>query len=457
MKNKRMFPLCDSFYDFIIKINDWYGEIVAFKTTDKEWYYHDLYKAVSTVASTIENKQAVYCIDVKDPAFFFIAFMAVTISGNVAWLNDKALSEEYVCISDNDVQKMLNDAKNVKRCKKCILEDRYERDQVSVVAQSSGTTSVSKGVMLSQKNILTDMIAGAREYDYPKGAIYYKVLPYQHLFGLVADLLGPLYSGGTICYSNDSINLFKYLNVFKPTHMNLPPVIVMMIEKMLLNSKDSTTVTGGRLKKIMCAGAAISRESQIALKKYGINVFVAYGLTECSPCISMNSDRNHKDGSVGKILAGVNVKIEDNEILVNGNTVMLGYWNDQQATNKVFKEGWLMTGDLGYIDDEGFLFLTGRKSNLIVFEDGIKLSPENLENEINNIPGVKECMVYSTINNEHTTINVKVEVETEQDVQVENKIKEIAYEMQLGSRLRKIEFIKNELPKNKLGKIIRGR
>ena len=85
------------------------------------------------------------------------------------------------------------------------------------------------------------------------------------------------------------------------------------------------------------------------------------------------------------------------------------------------------------------------------------LTPENLENEINNIPGVKECMVYSTINNEHTTINVKVEVETEQDVQVENKIKEIAYEMQLGSRLRKIEFIKNELPKNKLGKIIRGR
>ena len=94
---------------------------------------------------------------------------------------------------------------------------------------------------------------------------------------------------------------------------------------------------------------------------------------------------------------------------------------------------------------------------MIVFEDGIKLSPENLESEINNIPGVKECMVYSTINNERTTINVKVVVETEQEVQVRNKIKEIAYEMQLTSRLRKIEFTKKELPKNKLGKIIRGR
>ena len=94
MKNKSMLPSCNSFYDFIVKINDWYGEIVAFKTTDKEWHYHHLYKAVSIVASTIETKQAVYCIDVKDPVLFFIAFMAVTISGNIAWLNDKALSEK---------------------------------------------------------------------------------------------------------------------------------------------------------------------------------------------------------------------------------------------------------------------------------------------------------------------------------------------------------------------------
>lgn len=451
MEDKRDVPKCDSFYDFITKINEWYGTMIAFKTVEYAWTYHDLYSLVSNVSSTIESKQTVYCIDVTDPVLFLVAFMAVTISGNIAWLNEKAACEDYIYLSDDEVKKMLKKY----QCKPHKLENRCEQDNVSVVAQSSGTTSISKGVMLSQKNILTDMVAGVREYVYPKGAVYYKVLPYQHLFGLVADLLGPLYSGGTICYSNDQINLFKYLNIFKPTHMNLPPVIVSMIETMLLNSSSLEKATGGRLKKIMCAGAAIGSESQIRLKKYGIDVFVAYGLTECSPCISMNSTTNHKDGSVGKILAGVNVKIEDNEILVNGNTVMLGYWNDQQATNKVCKEGWLMTGDLGYIDDEGFLFLTGRKSNLIVFEDGTKISPESLESEINNLPSVKECMVYSTIKNERTTINVKVVVESDQDTQIRNKIKEIAYEMQLTSKVRKIEFTKEELPKNKLGKIIR--
>lgn len=449
MKNKRILPTCNSFYDFVVKINDWYGERIAFKTTNNEWSYHDLYKSISTVMASIKTKGMIYCIDVKDAALFFIVFMAVTISGNIAWLNDKAEGENYEYISDEVVHRFI---KNINMRS---LADKYEYGKVSVVAQSSGTTSVSKGVMLSQNNILIDMVAGVREYDYPEGAIYYKVLPYQHLFGLVADLLGPLYSGGIICYSNDQINLFKYLNIFKPTHMNLPPVIVYMIEKMLLNSSDLEKTTGGRLKKIMCAGAAIDRESIIMLKKYGIDVFVAYGLTECSPCISMNSDMNHKDGSVGKILQDVNVKIENNEILVSGNTVMLGYWNDQRATNEVCKNGWLKTGDLGYVDSEGFLFLTGRKSNLIVFEDGTKLSPESLESKINSIPGVKECLVFSAMKGGRTIINVKVVVETNQGLHIRNRIKEIAYEMQLDSKLQVIEFLKNELPKNKLGKIIR--
>ena len=114
-----------------------------------------------------------------------------------------------------------------------------------------------------------------------------------------------------------------------------------------------------------------------------------------------------------------------------------------------------MTGDLGYIDVEGFLFLTGRKSNLIVFEDGTKLSPENLEEEINSIVGVKECLIYSVLNNGRTTINVIVVVETYRGVQMLNEINELICRRNLSSKVRKIEFTKKELQKNKLGKIIR--
>lgn len=449
MEDRRNVPKCDSFYDFMVRIRDWYGTMIAFKSEEHEWSYEDIYRMVLNVSSVIKSKQLIYCIDVTDPVLFFVVFMAVTISGNIAWLSENAECEQYIYISDNEVKEMLKNS-NVYE-----IEDKYDKGKVSVVAQSSGTTSISKGVMLSQNNILTDMVAGVREYDYPRGAIYYKVLPYQHLFGLVADLLGPLYSGGTICYSRDSLNMFKYLNFFKPTHMNLPPVIVYMIEKMLLSSSNLEKNTGGKLRKIMCAGASIEQESINVLKKYDIDVFVAYGLTECSPCISMNSDMNHKDGSVGKILQGVNVKIEDNEILISGNTVMLGYWNDQRATDEVYKNGWLKTGDLGYMDTDGFLYLTGRKSNLIVFEDGTKLSPENFESEINSIAGVKECLVYSVVKNGRTTINVKVVIEANQEVYIINGVKEIANKMHLSSKLREIEVVENELPKNKLGKIIR--
>lgn len=449
MEDRRNVPKCDSFYDFMVRIRDWYGTMIAFKSEEHEWSYEDIYRMVLNVSSVIKSKQLIYCIDVTDPVLFFVVFMAVTISGNIAWLSENAECEQYIYISDNEVKEMLKNS-NVYE-----IEDKYDKGKVSVVAQSSGTTSISKGVMLSQNNILTDMVAGVREYDYPRGAIYYKVLPYQHLFGLVADLLGPLYSGGTICYSRDSLNMFKYLNFFKPTHMNLPPVIVYMIEKMLLSSSNLEKTTGGKLRKIMCAGASIEQESINVLKKYDIDVFVAYGLTECSPCISMNSDMNHKDGSVGKILQGVNVKIEDNEILISRNTVMLGYWNDQRATDEVYKNGWLKTGDLGYMDTDGFLYLTGRKSNLIVFEDGTKLSPENFESEINSIAGVKECLVYSVVKNGRTTINVKVVIEANQEVYIINGVKEIANKMHLSSKLREIEVVENELPKNKLGKIIR--
>ena len=437
------------FFDFAEKINKWYSDSVAFNDGNQVWSYKEVYDMIRKAYSGINTENTIYCIDVKNPVLFFAVFMSVTISGNIAWLNSSAPNEKFIYISDAEVINLINMGSNSQ------LKNDYITDEVSVVAISSGTTSVSKGVMLTQKNILSDTVAGMRLYDYHKGAVYFNVLPYQHLFGLVADLLGPLYSGGTICFSADKLNLFRNLCKFKPTHMNMPPAVVYIIERMLVASSDAGEVTGGSLKKIMCAGAMVRENTCKYLKQKGISVFSAYGLTECSPCVSMNTDLYNKIGSVGVILPGIDVLIKDDEILVHGDTVMKGYWKDKDATDKVLNNGWLMTGDLGYFDEDGFLFLTGRKTNLIVFEDGTKLSPEKIETEIELIDEVNECMVSSAELNGKIVVYVKVFTHSKNRDLINYKIKEVFCNYGLIQRLGNVGITSKELKKNKLGKIIR--
>ena len=311
--------------------------------------------------------------------------------------------------------------------------------------------------MLSQKNLLSNTISGMRYYDYPLGAVYYNVLPYSHLFGLVADMLGPLYSGGTICFSENKLNFFRDIQIFKPTHLNLPPAMVYTMERMLNGINTHASFTGGKLQKIMCAGAAIDEEICKRVKKRGISIFPAYGLTECSPCVSLNCDKFMKEGSVGKVLPCCKVKIIEGEVVVKGDNVMLGYWNDAVETNRIMHDGWLYTGDLGYIDDEGFLYLTGRKSNIIVFEDGTKLMPELLESKILSISGVSECLVKKEILMERIRISVMVVLNDIEDENVIDKmIRSCTKEIGVLNRLYKIYILDEELPKNKLGKIIRS-
>ena len=440
---------CGTFFDFAENINKWYGDSAAFNDGNQTWSYKEVYNMIRKAYSGINTENTIYCIDVKNPVLFFATFMAVTISGNIAWLNSSATDEEFIYISDAEAINLINTESDSQ------LKNDYITDEVSVVAMSSGTTSVSKGVMLTQKNILSDTVAGMQLYDYHKGAVYYNVLPYKHLFGLVADLLGPLYSGGTICFCADKFNLFRNLCKFKPTHMNLPPAVVYIIERMLVVSLDTGKVTGGKLTKIMCAGASVRKNTCEYLKQKGISVFAAYGLTECSPCVSMNSDLYNKIGSVGVIMPGIDVLIKDAEILVRGDIVMKGYWKDKVATDRVLNDGWLRTGDLGYLDEEGFLFITGRKNNLIVFSDGTKISPESIEKSINIIKGVAESLVSASSIKERIDVCIVLEEDSNCD-RVKSLVDALIDERNIKHRINRLYYTKTPLKKNELGKAIRN-
>ncbi|MCM1060665.1 MAG: AMP-binding protein [Eubacterium sp.] len=443
---------CLSFAEFIERIDIRYNEAIAFMNYDHIWSYHELYVSIrKLIPYFIASQTDYFCIKIENSAYFCMAFFAIVISGKVALLEtpDQSIFEHIENITEKRILELMAIESE------CDFPKQYDCNKLAVIAKSSGTTSVSKGVMLSQKNLLSDMVAGMQYYDYPQGAIYYNVLPYYHLFGIVADMLGPLYSGGIICFSTNKLNFFNDLQIFKPSHMNLPPAMVYIIEQMIDKTNDPTLVTGGNLKKIMCAGAYINESSIKKMNKSGIEVFVAYGLTECSPCVSMNCDYFSKAGSVGKVLPCCEAKILDGEVVVRGSNVMIGYWNDFESTNNVIQNGWLHTGDLGYFDDEGFLFLVGRKSNMIVFENGKKLIPEIIETELCLIDNIKECLMTETLSNNHTMVIITAVISSADKNKIIEKIKKCLCKHEILDRVSDIVLTTVPLPKNKLGKIIR--
>lgn len=165
------------------------------------------------------------------------------------------------------------------------------------------------------------------------------------------------------------------------------------IRKKLFRSVRSAF--GGDLEYIICGGAPLQKKYVQAFRSLGIEVLNGYGITECSPVVATNRNFYHRDGSVGQILKECKVRIQSGEIQVQGENVMLGYYHDEKTTAEAFEDGWFRTGDLGYVDGRGFLYITGRKKNLIILSNGENISPEELEELLLEHELVQEVLVYA--------------------------------------------------------------
>jgi long-chain acyl-CoA synthetase len=452
MKNYPMYSVDEvgTFLEFILKIERKYSDNIAFKSINKQYTYGDFCNMVkSCVGALSSNKGKCFVIDTNNSLKFAVMYFAIVISGNIAVLMDEqdlkyVDIKEYEVISESDLDKILE-------YKSDYIEDSHNEDVCTIVC-SSGTTSEKKGVMLSQANLLSDMRGGMLLYEYPENAIYVNILPYTHLFGVIADLLGPLFSGGTICIPNDKIHFFESLRYYRPTNLNLPPALVNAIYAMLISTGSFEMATGGRLKKVMCAGAKLNDDVNELFSQYGLRVYSAYGLTECSPCVSMNRDHFYRQNSVGQVLPCCSVDIIDGEVTVVGKNVMLGYYKNKDATNKVLRDGRLYTGDLGYVDDDGFLYLIGRKNSMIVFEDGKKILPEIVENAICQLENIEECIILPEENN----CKIKLNIYIVSDENVNNEdLKNVLKDFNISNRIAEITIQRNKLKKNALGKIVR--
>ena len=294
--------------------------------------------------------------------------------------------------------------------KKC--ESGIDDNSLAMILFTSGTTGKSKGVMLSHRNLIDNTfcsegsIGKGMEANEPNNIL--SVLPLHHVFCLNSDVFLSLKQGWTICLNGDLKQIVKHLTLFNPVRMCTVPAI----SKALMNriklaeeqNPDKSTddivkeVLGTKLVRITSGGGYLPPELAEEYRKRGIEIGQGYGMSECSPKISTpDYDRPDKAASIGKPVDRCEVKIVDGEIVVKSPSVMLGYYKDPEETAKTIDEdGWLHTGDLGYIDDEGFLYLTGRKKNLIILSNGENVAPELIENMFAGVDLVQEIVVYGS-------------------------------------------------------------
>lgn len=279
-------------------------------------------------------------------------------------------------------------------------EYRVELDpeKLCAILFTSGTTGKSKGVMLNHKN-LTDN-ATSVDMKIPAGTVSLTVLPIHHAYCFTMDILKAIYIGMEICINDSIMHVSKNMKLFKPEIILLVPMVIESIYAKLRDSGGllpkkmvAKAAFGGNLRTIVSGGAYLDPDYIERFKEYGITILQGYGMTECSPVISTNLEWESKADSVGKLLPNCEAKIVDEEIWVRGSSVMMGYYHMPEETAATLEDGWLKTGDLGYVDEDGFVFITGRKKNLIILANGENVSPEELENQLSRDRLVKEVVV----------------------------------------------------------------
>ena len=264
---------------------------------------------------------------------------------------------------------------------------RPESGDIATIIFTSGTTGKSKGVMLTQENLASNVLSV--DFVADPGTVILSVLPIHHAFCLVMDWLKGFSLGATVCINDSLMHMVKNMGIFKPEIILMVPLMVETIYKRLSSASPlipkkivAAKAFGGNLRIIITGGAHLDPFYIDKFADYGIDILEGYGMSECSPVISSNTPQIHKAGSIGKPLSNVTVSFEDGEILVRGSSVMKGYYKMPEETAETLRGGWLHTGDKGYLDEDGFLFINGRIKNLIILSNGENISPEEIENKL---------------------------------------------------------------------------
>ena len=395
-----------------------------------------------------------------------------------------------VCTEDEEFAKLLELGKNA--------DNKAEYDAIEIDTQgmslllfTSGTTSASKAVMLSQNNITSNVYSMNRWIDFYETDVNMALLPLHHTFGMMQMML--FLSCGVCNVFCEGLRIAKCLNEYGVTlFVGVPRIIeeMMLVINRKIESQGKTKLInfarklsnvlrkcgidirrklfkqvldgmGGRLRMVIIGAAAASPEVLRFFNDIGVLAVQGYGLTETSPVLSAENKKHLRKDSVGPAIPGVEIRIDNpgengiGEIVARGENVMLGYYNAPELTAEVIKDGWFYTGDMGRMDKDGYIFICGRKKNVIVLSNGKNVFPEEIETLVNLSPAVKECIVYAEGDNICCKAVADENYEGNCDEAIKNHIEEVNEKLINYKKISRYTVQQDEMAKTTTGKIKR--
>ena len=357
-------------------------------------------------------------------------------------------------------------------------------NEMCIMLFTSGTTSKSKAVALSHKNICSNLMDIGDVLDVNSEDVLLSILPIHHVFECTVGFLFALYKGACTVFCDGIRHIIENLNEYKVSVMACVPgiyerifeIIKKQLEKQgkvdeILENEEKYrnasmekrkkifceihNMLGGRIRLLLSGAAALDKKIEEKYRLLGLNLVQGYGLTETSPVVAVGTKENHRLGSIGKTVPSVEAKLTDvnkegvGELIVKGPNVMLGYYNNEAATSEVLKDGWFYTGDLAKIDDDGFIYICGRKKSVIVLKNGKNIYPEEMENLINKIDGINESFVFGKQVSEDKE-NVKIYAKLVFDREKVEEIYKTKEESEIYKAIfEKIKEINSTMPKYK--------
>ncbi len=364
--------------------------------------------------------------------------------------NNQTKVTKFICMNKQDefenIYTLIDEGeKLLQQGNKEFIESEINNEEMSILLFTSGTTSAAKAVMLSHKNIASNIYSMTKCEDIRSTDTNIAFLPFHHTFGSTGILMF-LSRGATNVFCDGLRHIQKNLNEYHVSMFVCVPLLIESIYKKVWQEIEKTGQTkkvkfgmkltkfllifgidirrkifkqiidklGGKLRYVISGASGLDGEVATGFRNFGIEVVQGYGLTETSPTLIAETAKSYKAGSTGLPIPNVEIKINNpneqgiGEILAKGPNVMLGYYKNEEATNEVLVDGWFHTGDLGYKDKDGFIFITGRQKNVIVLKNGKNIYPEELETLVNQLPYVAESMVYGKEKNDDLVVSVKV-------------------------------------------------